>query len=538
MSNSKVFQIMGGNLEQIKKARQICQQPNGNKISYNPFFTSVLVYDFQNYGLEVSNGNVIHYDTPKKVSPYLGRIELRMGHPKKGGSVEWNVFTLPGKLDKQDSKRRILDTATDLFWGCAGDFEERYANSIGRNNNRERYIYFSKEAPVRYIQREKSLDINLEELAENFEKVTRKLKNSKMDRVDIDFDAKKEIKYLMNSEGSKIFTNFISYRISLRAETVDERRLLIPHSKVWYGNESSQVPDYNALMKMGYQVTRELEEIVKAPIQTNGAFPAIIDGENAGVLFHEAIGHGLEGHRMQEQENYWGEEESISLFKDKIGDKVAPEFISLYDDPTIEFFNKIPVNGYYLYDEDCVKGQKVHLVERGILKDYLHSRQSAGYFNRQSNGHCRAGTVNSPCVRMGNLFVKSSNQISLPKLKEELIKECIKQRKPYGLLLKGTTGGVVLPEESFYNTSPANVFRVHLDGKEERVKGIYIVGTPHQTLMNILQTSDNYGVFNGYCGAESGYVKSSEIAPDVLIRSLEVNRIPKSSYSEMANPIF
>ena len=99
-------------------------------------------------------------------------------------------------------------------------------------------------------------------------------------------------------------------------------------------------------------------------------------------------------------------------------------------------------------------------------------------------------------------------------------------------MLLETQGGETLPDESIYNTYPLNIFQIYPNGEQRRVRGIYIVGTPHQTLMNIIRTSNETGVFNGFCGAESGLIAAAEIAPYALVNSLEVNRIPYTSFPE------
>ena len=346
--------------------------------------------------------------------------------------------------------------------------------------------------------------------------------------------------YFVNTEGTKVFTHYTRFSLGITFFSYDSENSAIPLSQSFHTMDLSKLPDKEQLIESGEQLRKDLSEIVRAPVQRNGLFPAILDYENHGVIWHEAVGHALEGHRMQEDDFSY----SVSLFNGKIGEKIAPDFLSLYDDPTIK-----TLDGHYKFDSEGVRAQKVMLVENGVLKNYLHSRQSAGYFKTSSNGHCRESidnvTINpmqtlrnpGPCPRMSNLFVKSSNEASFEELKENLIKLCELQGKKYGLLLKECGGGLALPEESFFKTYPAHVYRVYRDGKIERVRSIYIVGTPYQILDNIIQTSDQYGLFNGTCGAESGWVPSTQTAPDALVKSLEVNTIPKETYPEMRSPV-
>jgi len=51
-----------------------------------------------------------------------------------------------------------------------------------------------------------------------------------------------------------------------------------------------------------------------------------------------------------------------------------------------------------------------------------------------------------------------------------------------------------------------------------------IVGTPLASFAKIVATSDKMAVFNGICGAESGNVPVSAIAPALLVSEIEVQR--------------
>jgi len=56
-----------------------------------------------------------------------------------------------------------------------------------------------------------------------------------------------------------------------------------------------------------------------------------------------------------------------------------------------------------------------------------------------------------------------------------------------------------------------------------------IVGTPLAALTKIVATGDTVEVFNGYCGAESGYVPVSAASPAILTSELEVQKKQSST---------
>ncbi len=531
MVNNKIFDVLDSSLEQVMKATHTFKNPSGQETIHTPFFSSVSLRDLETYHIEVANGGLVSRDfNPDHASH--GRVEVRMGDYALGGGMGSASFGLPRDFDKYSSLLRIWESINEGFWECVDDFGSRNLSAIGSKNQREKYAFFSKEGANQFIGSEHKIDVDLPKLEDMLKQVSRNIIDKSLFKSEISFKVKREGKYLVNSEGSRLFFDYMRYSVCIDLESVDlERGIILPHSKVFYALNSNQLPTYETLMAAGEQVKKELADIIKSPIQKNGSFPVIMDSENHGVLWHEVIGHALEGHRMQDDENnIFGSKSCI--FLGKIGQKVAPDFISIEDDPTIA--NR---DGFYPYDDEGVLAQKVCLIENGILRNYLHSRASAAFFKTSSNGHARSSAGNDPVARMSNLVIHSSNEVPFEQLKENLIKECERQKEPYGLLFSGASGGLTLPEEAQFQTYPSKIFRVYRDGKMEQVRGIYVVGTPYNIMKNIIQTSNAYSSFRGECGAESGWVPSEEVAPDALVKSVEVNRIPDESYSQLRDAV-
>ena len=85
------------------------------------------------------------------------------------------------------------------------------------------------------------------------------------------------------------------------------------------------------------------------------------------------------------------------------------------------------------------------------------------------------------------------------------------------------TGG--LPQA--FKVLPLVVTRLYPDGREELVRGVDIVGTPLASFERIAATGSDVAVFNGFCGAESGWVPVSAVAPSMLVSDIEVERRSK-----------
>ena len=74
------------------------------------------------------------------------------------------------------------------------------------------------------------------------------------------------------------------------------------------------------------------------------------------------------------------------------------------------------------------------------------------------------------------------------------------------------------------------MYRVYADDRpDEVVRGVDIVGTPLTSFSKIIAAADDYDVFNGNCGAESGWVPVSAVAPSILVSEIEIEKRAKSA---------
>jgi predicted Zn-dependent protease len=253
--------------------------------------------------------------------------------------------------------------------------------------------------------------------------------------------------------------------------------------------------------------------------------PAILSGRAAAVFFHEVLGHRLEGQRQR------GDEEGQTFTKD-VGKEVLPAFLSVADDPTLTTFGKTWLSGNYQYDDEGQRAQRVALIDSGVLKTFLMSRLPIASF-ANSNGHGRAQSGKVPTGRQGNLIVTSTKSVSEDKLRKQLIEEAKKQGKSYGLYFEDISSGFAVTQRrspQAFEVIPLVVWRVYVDGRpDELVRGVSIVGTPLAAMKRILVTSDKSEVFNGECGAESGTIPVSAVAPAMLFSEMETQKQPQNT---------
>ena len=339
--------------------------------------------------------------------------------------------------------------------------------------------------------------------------------------------------YFASSEGSEIVAPHRLARLVAVAVTRAEDGMDLFREQTFEAETVEGLPRQADLEAAMRNLGKSLEELRKAPVTEPFDGPAILSGRAAAVFFHEVLGHRLEGQRQR------GDEEGQTFTKE-IGKEILPSFLSVADDPTITTFGKTWLSGNYQYDDEGQKAQRVDLIEDGVLKTFLMSRLPIASFS-SSNGHGRAEVGHIPTGRQGNLIVTSTNMVPEAKLREQLIEEAQKQGKPYGLYFEDISSGFAVTQRSSpqaFQVIPLVVWRVYADGRpDELVRGVSIVGTPLAAMKRILSTGDKSDVFNGECGAESGTIPVSAVAPAMLVSEMETQRQPQGTARPPILPI-
>jgi TldD protein len=341
----------------------------------------------------------------------------------------------------------------------------------------------------------------------------------------VSLTAEATTKYLVNSEGTSLQHGRTHTRLGLYASTRAEDGMELYRYEAFDVHTPEGLPDDKVVKKAIVKIAEDLQALRQAPVVEPYTGPAILSGRASGVFFHEIFGHRIEGHRQKN-------EEEGQTFTKKINQEVLPDFISVYDDPTAARGGGFDLNGHYLYDDEGVKAQRVTVVENGVLKNFLMSRSPVAGFER-SNGHGRKAAGYRVVGRQGNLMVQVSKTVSEEKLRQMLIEECKQQGKPFGLVFKDISGGFTVTGRGFpqaFQVTPIMVYRVYTDGRaDELVRGADLIGTPLISFSKIIASSDKQDVFNGYCGAESGFIPVSAVSPSILTAQIEVQKKPKSS---------
>ncbi len=501
----------------------------------NPYFMSYRVNELQNHYIRSSFGQLMEstpgHSRKLAVTVRVGSHELDNTQPLRGS--RFGIMVTERGVDlpvdnNPDGIRQIVWRETDKHFNQAREFYARIlAEAATKVETEDQSDDFSREEPEIWYEppldaRETEFDISRwEERLKEYSAVFLQHEHVLTSSATLSFSY--ERKYFVSSEGSDITENRLACRLLISAQTQADDGMELPLSLSYFGFTPDDLPSHDQILAETKKMAQTLIELRTAPIADAYTGPALLSAESAGVFFHEIFGHRVEGHRLKQ-------ETDAQTFKKKVGDKVLNENLSVIFDPGIERYGDFFLYGSYRFDCEGQRGQRVAVVEDGILKDFLMSRTPIENFSN-SNGHGRAQAGYQTVSRQSNLIVETNRPYNDKELREMLREEARRQGRSYGYFFVSTRGGFTSTGRfmpNAFNVTPLVVYRVYTDGREdELVRGVDLVGTPLAIFSNIEAAGDTHGTFTGNCGAESGWVPTSTVSPMVFVRQIETQRKPK-----------
>lgn len=501
------------------------------KADPQPYFISYEITEQEFHTVSGTLGTVDSANSGKSraldVSVRVGTSKLDNYHRVRGDRGQFTSGVLVSYEDNVNSIKHRLWMETDRAYRTAAERLIRIkTNTQVRVADADDSDDFSTEPAETFVQVPARLKFDEVEWSERIRRLSGRFKNyPSVLTSHVSVQAQNETKYLVNTEGSRLAHGRGFARVVMNASAKAADGTDLSTFETFEAVDASGLPDDKTLLAAADRVANDLSHLLKASETEPFLGPAIFSGRAAGVFFHEIFGHRVEGHRQKD-------ETEGQTFTKSVGTKVLPDFLSVVFDPTRKKIGGVDLNGWYDYDDEGVKARPVSAVENGVLKTFLMSRSPIKGF-AQSNGHGRRQPGLEVVSRQSNLIVESSNAVPEARLRQMLIDEVKKRNKPYGLYFRDITGGFTTTQRAglqAFKVIPVIVYRVYADGRpDELVRGADIVGTPLSSFSKILATSDKPEVFNGYCGAESGMVPVSAVAPAILVSEIEIQKKAKSN---------
>jgi len=445
--------------------------------------------------------------------------------------------------DDPQALRNALWLVTDeKYKEALSSYFKKKSKGVYRAEEADRAPSFTREPPQRHVDPPRAFSFDRPRWRGEVRSLTALFReHPTIFDASVKVTGEKQVRLFTSSEGAALVTEEVLFGVHVQAVARAEDGQLLENSRDFYARSEAALPDAEKLRREVRALILELEALRTAPVVDPYTGPAILAAEATGVLFHEAVGHRLEGERQDD-------DKEGQTFKGQVGKPILPAFVTIADDPTLGAAGDVSLNGAYGYDDQGVPAQRTVLVQDGVLRAFLLSRRPVKPFTR-SNGHGRSQGALPPVARMGNLVISSRKQVPMTELKRLLVEEAKRQGKPYGLIIQDITGGNTNTMSYGYQAfkgTPRLVYRVDVTtGKQELVRGVELVGTPLSSINKLLATGDEPRAFNGFCGAESGYVPVSTVAPAVLIGEIELQRVARANerspilpapWSERARP--
>jgi TldD protein len=250
---------------------------------------------------------------------------------------------------------------------------------------------------------------------------------------------------------------------------------------------------------MAQEAACQAVDMLAAKEAPSGQMPVVIASGQGGTMFHESIGHGLEGDGIFKK---------LSYYSDKLGERVGSELVTVLDDATLS--NK---RGSLSIDDEGTRGQKKVLIEKGILKGFMHDNLSAMQLKTESTGNGRRDSFQSMAIpRMTNTFLAPG---------QDEPKEMIRSVKD-GLLIKAIGSGQVHTMTGEFVFRVTEAYRIEQGTIGYPVRDAILIGNGPEVMQKIDRVGPNLDFTLGFCGKSRQTAAVTEGAPEFRISSITV----------------
>jgi TldD protein len=253
----------------------------------------------------------------------------------------------------------------------------------------------------------------------------------------------------------------------------------------------------DAAGRIGKEAARMAVAMCDAIPAPAGDMPVIL-AAGGGVLFHEAVGHGLEGDGVRKK---------TSFYTGRVGEAVASNRVSIIENGGME-----NLRGSFNVDDEGTPPQQNILVEAGVLRGFMTDRITAQALDAGRTGNGRRQSYRfPPIVRMTNTYLYEG---------QDDVDQMIKDTKS-GLYARNLGGGEVDTTSGNFTFGVLEGYRIE-DGKiTAPVRGAVLVGNGPEIMTRIDRVGPDLVFWPGTCG-KGQWVPVSSGAPTLRISSMTI----------------
>jgi TldD protein len=286
--------------------------------------------------------------------------------------------------------------------------------------------------------------------------------------------------------------------VSVTAESNGKKESAMANIAQRQGIELYSDDQVQAMVKKAIDHTMILFEAGKPPA---GEMTVVLGAGSSGILLHEAIGHGLEADFNRK---------NISIYADKIGQRIAPKGVTVVDDGTLPW-----ARGSINTDDEANPAEKTVMIEDGILRSYLHDEISARHYKVAPTGSGRRESFRSPVLpRMRATYMENGSYSP-----EEIIASV-----QNGIYCSTFSNGQVQIGAGDFAFYVRHGYLIE-NGKLTRpIKDVNIIGNGPKVLETVQMVGNDLEIDIGgwTCGKDGQSVPVSQGMPTVKVEKLSV----------------
>ena len=509
-----------------------------------PYYVDYAVDELHVYSASASLGGLVSSEESQVSFP---RVHVRVG------SYDFDntnfVGTNPGfqsRLPRDDDYnviRRLLWLDTDRSYKSAVESISRKRAALRSLTQNETLADFEKLPPVALNQPGRVVNVRLTDWIAKVRKISHvfaaypAVKNSS-----VSFYSSSGDHRFVSSEGSAIRVPeaVSTVRINAAAQAADG--MIVRDWGSLAALSLADLPDEAALEKQAVEVARNAVALANAPLGETYSGPVLFEGMAAPQVFAEVLGRNLALSRKPV-----GQPGSApaSELEGRQGVRILPEMFDVVDDPLRTAYQGQPLLGTYAVDDEGVVPAPLEVVQKGVLKNFLLTREPKRGF-AHSNGRARLpGNFGASQAALSNLFVTARETLPVAEMKKRLIQLCQQRGKPYGVIIRKMDFPSAAPLEEARRvlsaqsgalhpvSAPLLVYRIYPDGREELIRGLRLRGFNAKSLRDILFAGDDHNIFpyldNGAPFALTAIggptAESCVIAPSLLIDDVDLFKV-------------
>jgi TldD protein len=337
--------------------------------------------------------------------------------------------------------------------------------------------------------------------------------------------------YFLNSRGTSALrgNRIYSVKIAMSGRGPDGDDVLSDDEIIV--NDLKDLPGAEGLSRWVATLADQLVAAMGGSTIEEYSGPVIFTDEAAGEFFQQILAKNISGlpaplFEEEASEDYY----PVPHLADRVGRRVLPEFMDVYDDPGLSRLGRLHLVGTYEVDDAGRRPERIQIVEGGKLVGLPIGTAPARKILKP-NGHGRGAMGLTVLGRPANLVVESSEHGSFEDLRRSMLEICRDYDLEYGLVIRRLAnlwapyedGVISLPDSpsEIYLSDPIVAYKVFPDGREEPVRNLEFGDLTLRVLRDIIETGKTRYVHNYFIMGDYE-MPASIVCPAILIEEMEL----------------